>query len=188
VRIDANHRLTEATWRPSPHCDERPSWACPELLVLHCVSLPEGQYGTGYPQALFTGTLDCSLQPEFADLTDVEVAPHLMIDRNGVVEQFVAFDQRAWHAGVSCWRGRPGCNNYSIGVELEGAVAELYTLAQYDALADVLVALFARYPQLSIDAIVGHNEIAPGRKQDPGAFFDWRGVLMEMQQRTAALG
>jgi len=187
VRVDAQHHLTEATWRSSPHCDERPEWACPELIVLHCVSLPEGQFGTDYPQALFMGTLDCSAHADFADLAGVEVAPHLLIDRNGGVDQFVAFDQRAWHAGASCWRGRPGCNSYSIGVELEGVVAGPYTLAQYDALADVLSALFARYEQLSADAIVGHNEIAPGRKQDPGAFFDWRGVLMQLQQRAATL-
>jgi len=183
LRIDAQHRLLEAQWQASPHWDERPAWAQPELLVIHCVSLPEGQFGTGYPQALFTGRLDCTAHVDFNDLRGVEVSPHLFIDRQGGVQQFVSFDKRAWHAGVSCWHARAGCNAYSIGIELEGSVHTPFTLEQYDVLTDVCVALLHRYPSLSVDGVVGHNEIAPGRKQDPGPYFDWCGLLLRLHHQ-----
>ena len=109
----------------------------PELIVVHCVSLPEGEYGTGAPQRLFTGELDCAEHPSFADLAGLRVAPHLMIDREGQIEQFVSFDKRAWHAGISSWRGRNSCNDFSIGVELEGSVEDDYTVDQYRTLIPV---------------------------------------------------
>jgi N-acetyl-anhydromuramoyl-L-alanine amidase len=158
VHIDKNHHLEQARWQPSPYFDDRPGWALPELVVIHCVSLPEGQFGTGYPEALFCGCLNCEEHPDFADLKGLEVSPHLLIERDGKVVQFVSFAQRAWHAGQSTWQGRPGCNSFAVGIELEGAVGEPFTLAQYDALIEALLALLARYPQLSPDAIVGHNE------------------------------
>lgn len=183
MRINAEHRLEQARWTPSPHWDERPAWAGLDLIVVHCISLPEGQFGTGLPTALFLGTLDTGTHPSLADLEGVQVAPHLFIDRDGLVCQFVSFDKRAWHAGVSSWHGRSGCNDYAVGIEMEGAINAPYTLAQYDALADVAAALLDRYAQLSVDAIVGHNEIAPERKQDPGAYFDWRGLLLGLHTR-----
>ena len=175
--VTAEHRLDAARWQPSAHHDERPPWAVPELIVIHCVSLPEGRFGTGYPSQLFCGTLDLSGDDSFADLEGMRVAPHLLIDRQGEVEQFVAFDKRAWHAGVSSWRGRPSCNDYAIGIELEGSVNTDFTPAQYDTLKEVVDALLVGYPSLSVDAIVGHNEIAPGRKEDPGPHFAWRRCL-----------
>ena len=183
MQVNLQHRLDEAAWQPSPHWDPRPIWAQPELIVIHCVSLPEGQFGTGHPQALFEGCLDCQADDSFADLEGLHVAPHVFIDREGRATQFVEFDKGAWHAGVSRWRGRDGCNNFAIGIELEGAVNAPYTLAQYDTLTEVLSALIAQYDSLSVDAIVGHNEIAPGRKQDPGPFFDWCGLLCQLHRQ-----
>ncbi len=176
MEISSGHRLNSATWSPSPHFDQRPPAAVPELVVIHCVSLPEGEYGTGAPARLFTGRLDTTEHPSFADLLGLRVAPHLLIDRQGEVQQFVAFDQRAWHAGESAWCNRGGCNDYSIGIELEGDVHSEFTAAQYRTLQPVLLALLQRY-DLGVDRIVGHNEIAPGRKPDPGPFFDWQGLL-----------
>ncbi len=183
--IDPEHRLRGAQWCPSPFWDERPAWAQPELLVVHCISLPEGQFGTGYPQALFTGQLTGDEHADFGDLRGAEVTPHLLIDRQGSVQQFVAFDKRAWHAGMSCWRTRRGCNAYSIGIELEGSIHTPFTLEQYDALGDVCAALLRHYPGLSVDAVVGHNEIAPQRKQDPGPYFDWCGLLLRLHQQLS---
>lgn len=187
MQIDAQHRLLNAQWQASPHWDERPPWAQPELLVIHCVSLPEGQFDTGYPQDLFTGQLDCAAHEDFHDLRELQVAPHLFISRLGRVQQFVSFDKRAWHAGASHWHVRAGCNDYSIGIELEGSVHTPFTLTQYDVLTDVCVALLRRYPGLSVDGVVGHNEIAPGRKQDPGPYFDWCGMLVRLHQQLGNL-
>ncbi len=177
VIVTAEHRLDAALWQPSEHHDDRPSWALPELIVIHCVSLPEGRFGTGFPSQLFRGTLDLNSDPSFADLDGLRVAPHLLIDRKGEIEQFVAFDKRAWHAGISSWRSRPSCNDFAIGIELEGCVNTDFTTAQYDSLREVVDALLDNYPSLSVEAIVGHNEIAPGRKDDPGPHFSWRGWL-----------
>ena len=171
--ITPAHRLAGATWRPSEHHDARPIGVDPDLIVVHCVSLPEGQYGTGYPRALFCGELDCGAHESFADLHGMRVAPHLLIDRDGDVDQFVAFNRRAWHAGASAWRGRAGCNDHSIGIELEGDVESAYAPEQYERLAEIVVALMGRYQSLSVDGLVGHSEIAPGRKTDPGPYFDW---------------
>jgi len=167
------HRLISARWSPSEHCEPRPLNQTPELIVVHCISLPEGQFGTGHPRALFLGQLDCSADENFEDLEGIRVAPHLLIDRGGYVEQFVPFDQVAWHAGVSSWRGRQGCNGYSIGIELEGCVGSKFDDKQYERLADIVVSLIETYPSLSVEALVGHNEIAPGRKSDPGPLFEW---------------
>ena len=185
MNVTAEHRLEGARWQPSAHFDERPAQLTPELIVIHCISLPEGEFGTGFPSQLFCGTLDTACHESFADLDGVRVAPHVLIDRQGSVEQFVGFDKRAWHAGVSSWRGRSGCNDYAIGIELEGCVNNAFTAAQYDALTAVVLALLAHYPGLSVDAIVGHNEIAPGRKADPGPGFSWSAWLCDLARRTA---
>lgn len=181
VLIDEQHRISEAHWCPSPHCDDRAEWTSIDLVVVHCVSLPEGEFGTGAPGRLFRGELDCSEHPSFSDLVGLEVSPHLFIQRDGHLEQFVSFDKRAWHAGVSSWRGRSRCNDFSVGIELEGAVGVEYTTFQYDVLLAVFDALRNRYDSLAVDALVGHNEIAPGRKNDPGPTFEWAAVLRGLQ-------
>ena len=156
MHVDVNHHLVQARWQPSQHYDERPVWASPELVVIHCVSLPEGQFGTGYPEALFLGCLDCQIHSDFADLQGVEVSPHLFIDRDGAVVQFVSFDKRAWHAGLSTWQGRGSCNSFAIGIELEGALSVPYTLAQYDALLEAFDGFAGRLSLSSApNAIVG---------------------------------
>ena len=190
MNIDSTHRLADARWRPSEHCDRLGStdeegldvFQC-DAIVVHCVSLPEGEFGTGAPARLFTGELE---HPSFRDLDALRVAPHLLIDRTGQIEQFVAFDRGAWHAGQSSWQGRQSCNRFSLGVELEGTWDTAYTDAQYDALTEVCAALCARYPSLSPSAIVGHQEISPGRKQDPGPYFDWPRLLLPLHRRLVA--
>ncbi|MFM8356289.1 MAG: 1,6-anhydro-N-acetylmuramyl-L-alanine amidase AmpD [Gammaproteobacteria bacterium] len=162
---------------PSRNVDLRGAGARIELLVMHCISLPPGQFGTGWPAALLAGTLDTGAHPSLADLAGVRVSAHLLIDRHGRIVQFVPFDQRAWHAGVSAWRGRSGCNRMSIGIELEGTERTPYAEAQYRVLTQLLPVLMARYPALGRDTVVGHAEIAPGRKRDPGPHFDWVRVL-----------
>lgn len=190
MNIDSTHRLADARWRPSEHCDRPRSkddqaldvFQC-DAIVVHCVSLPDGEFGTGAPARLFTGELDCTEHPSFSDLEGLRVAPHLLIDRRGDIVQFVAFDRGAWHAGQSSWRGRPSCNRFSLGIELEGTLATGFTDAQYVALTEVCAALCAHYPSLSPSAIVGHQEIAPGRKQDPGPYFDWPRLLVPLHRR-----
>ena len=168
-----NGRLDSAQWIPSPNFGPRPDTDDISLLVIHNISLPAGRFGTGHVESLFCNQLDCSLDPSFADLQGLEVSAHLLIARTGQITQFVPFHCRAWHAGLSHWRGRVGCNDFSIGIELEGTDARPYTKAQYRSLARVSAALLAHYPRLSPDAIVGHADIAPGRKTDPGPYFEW---------------
>ena len=177
MQVDENHRLSGCSWSPSNHFDDRPARLDIELIVLHCISLPEGQFGRGYPEQLFMGTLKVEKDPSFSDLEGLKVSPHLYIDRKGNVTQFVSFDKRAWHAGVSRWRGRPNCNDYSIGIELEGCVDSIFEEAQYESLRNMLLALFLRYDRLSLETVVGHNEIASGRKADPGKNFEWLKVF-----------
>ena len=147
------------------------------------MSLPAGEFGSGLPSQLFTGTLDTGAHESFSSLAEVRVAPHLFIDRDGVVEQFVPFDRPAWHAGESQWMNRQGCNRFSLGIELEGTWESPFAEAQYDALLEVCTALCQRYPSLAPNAIVGHQEIAPGRKQDPGPHFDWQRLLVSLHLR-----
>lgn len=157
----------------SPHYDERPDGMIIDCIVLHCISLPEGQFGTGYIQALFTGTLDLQAHSAFHDLKSVKVSSHLLIERQGEISQFVAFDKRAWHAGESIFKGRTKCNDFSIGIELEGTADMPYTNEQYDALLKVISALMSMYPAITPDRIIGHSDIAPARKTDPGPYFSW---------------
>ena len=171
--VTADHWLHGARRLASPNASERPDPEDIALVVVHGISLPPGEFGTGMVEALFTNTLDTTVHPSLAELAGVRVSSHLLISRRGAVTQFVPFDRRAWHAGVSSHRGRERCNDYSIGIELEGTDHRPYANSQYERLAAVLAALLLRYPRLSLVDVVGHAEIAPGRKTDPGPSFDW---------------
>lgn len=154
-----------------------------DLVVVHGISLPPGQYGGPEIEALFTNTLDSAAHPYFSEIAHLEVSAHFLIRRAGEVVQFVSTDERAWHAGASSWKGREQCNDFSIGVELEGCDEEAYTDSQYDALNQLLGALTKQYPDIRHDAIVGHSDIAPGRKTDPGPAFDWSRVVASQSQQ-----
>lgn len=157
----------------SPNKNERPDGVDVSLLVIHNISLPPGQFGGGYVQAFFQNCLNTQLHPYFAEIAGLQVSSHLLIERDGKVTQFVGFNERAWHAGASCFAGVANCNDYSIGIELEGTDCEPYSDAQYQQLAKVTRQLLATYPKLSPARITGHEHIAPGRKTDPGPAFDW---------------
>jgi len=157
----------------SPHCDARPSGSLPELIVVHGISLPPGEFGGPWIDALFTGGLPPAAHPYFEAIRDARVAAHALVRRDGCVTQYVPFTQRAWHAGASEYCGRAGCNDFSIGIELEGTDDLPYERAQYATLAALVRALLACYPTLSRERLVGHSDIAPGRKTDPGPAFDW---------------
>jgi N-acetyl-anhydromuramoyl-L-alanine amidase len=165
--------LRRATHVPSPNFDARPPQTIIDLIVVHGISLPPGQYGGPWIDHLFTNSLPANEHPYFATIANLQVSTHLMIRRDGRCVQYVPFHERAWHAGQSNYRGRDRCNDFSIGIELEGADVEPYEPAQYRALAEAIVDLCAAYPTLSVDRVVGHSDIAPGRKTDPGVAFDW---------------
>ncbi len=154
----------------SPNHGPRPAGATVDLVVLHSISLPPGVYGGGHIEALFTNALDWSAHPYFEGIRGLQVSAHFVVGRDGRVRQFVSTDRRAWHAGASAWRGRPNCNDYSVGIELEGLEGESFEAVQYGALVPLLQALMRRHP---LQAITGHEHVAPGRKHDPGAGFDW---------------
>ena len=172
MRIDQGW-LSTATALASPNTDPRPDKSDISLLVIHNISLPPGQFGGGHVAELFTNTLDPNTHPYFAEIANLKVSAHLLIDREGVVIQFVPFDQRAWHAGVSAFAGRPACNDFSIGIELEGTDTDPYTHLQYECLVKITQCLIAEYPALSSERVAGHSDIAPDRKTDPGPAFDW---------------
>lgn len=155
---------------PSPNFSPRPSKACIDLIVVHSISLPPGLYGGTNVQALFTNQLDWDAHPYFQSIRGIEVSAHFFITRQGVLWQFVSCEDRAWHAGVSTYRGRDNCNDDSIGIELEGLEGDTFEAAQYLALADLASHIGKRYP---IAHIAGHEHIAAGRKIDPGSGFDW---------------
>lgn len=157
---------------PSPFYDERPSHEAPSLLVIHNISLPPEQFGGPYIDQLFTGVLDPHQHPYFAAIHQFKVSAHCLIRRDGSLVQYVSFDKRAWHAGISQFEGREHCNDYSIGVELEGSDYQPFTDAQYQALTQLTVVLMNNYPIIQ-RRIAGHSDIAPGRKSDPGPFFNW---------------
>lgn len=172
MRIE-NGWLLEAARKPSLHHDARPDGASVELVVVHGISLPPGEYGGPFVTQLFTGALDASAHPYFRGLAGLKVSSHLLIRRDGSLMQFVSFDARAWHAGRSSWNGREECNDFSVGIELEGCDEHPYADAQYRSLAAVLAALRVAYPTLAAGAVAGHGDIAPGRKTDPGPAFEW---------------
>jgi len=155
---------------PSPNFGPRPEGARIDLVVLHSISLPPGEYGGDGVQRLFTNTLDWDAHPYFQGIRGLEVSAHFYIRRDGDLWQFVDADARAWHAGESSWRGRGNCNDDSIGIELEGLEGDAFEAAQYETLASLLPALAQRYP---VAYVAGHEHIAPGRKLDPGPGFDW---------------
>ncbi len=157
----------------SPNCDARPSNTEINLLVIHNISLPPGEFGTGNIEKLFTNQLLATEHPYFATILPVRVSAHVFIDREGHLTQFVSFNHRAWHAGPSEFQGRSACNDFSIGIELEGTDNTAYTEKQYAALAELTNYLMQWYPGITSDRITGHSNIAPGRKSDPGAAFDW---------------
>ena len=158
----------------------------PELIVVHGISLPPGEFGGPWIDRLFTGTLPWDAHPYFRQIAGLKASAHVVISRDGVLTQYVPFGARAWHAGVSEYRTRSGCNDFSIGVELEGTDETPYTDAQYAALGEVLVALIEAYPSLSPEHIIGHSDIAPGRKSDPGPAFDWPRLRALLARRLAA--
>lgn len=171
----------------SPNRDPRPAGFAPELVVLHGISLPPGEFGGDWVDALFLNRLDPEAHPYFAEIAGVRVSAHLLIDRLGSVTQYVSFNERAWHAGVSDYFGRSACNDFSIGIELEGTDDMPYTDEQYETLAAVLSALAEAYPELAAVPVAGHKDIAPGRKTDPGTSFDWlrldRGVAVASKRQ-----
>jgi AmpD protein len=181
--IDHSGRIAGARWLPSPNADERPAGTEPDLLVIHNISLPPGEYGGPWIEQLFQNRLPCDAHPFFAGLIGLRVSAHLLIRRDGELVQFVALHRRAWHAGRSVFDGRPECNDYSIGIELEGSDDEAYCDAQYQRLAAVTQLIRARYPAITSARITGHSEIAPGRKTDPGPAFDWGRYRSDLARR-----
>jgi N-acetyl-anhydromuramoyl-L-alanine amidase len=157
----------------SPNFDERLQADDISLLVIHCISLPPEQFGGDYIDQLFCNKLQADEHPYFKDIYQLQVSAHLLIRRDGSCRQYVPFSHRAWHAGVSQYQGRERCNDFSIGIELEGSVRQAYNDEQYQRLADIVRVLLHTYPNLSKQRIVGHSDIAPGRKTDPGPLFDW---------------
>ncbi len=168
---------------PSPNCDKRPDGAAIDLLVIHNISLPPGEFGGRGIIDLFTNRLDSAAHPYYALIADHRVSAHFLIRRDGEVIQFVPCGSRAWHAGASDWRGRSRCNDFSIGIELEGSDDMLFEAAQYQALAELTRALRTRYPIIDI---AGHSDIAPGRKTDPGPHFDWARYRKMLNEASAA--
>jgi len=157
----------------SPNQDARPPGADPAMVVIHGISLPPGKFGGSEIEAFFTNTLDFDAHPYYGEIRGLQVSAHAFIRRDGSVIQFVPFTERAWHAGESCFRGQHRCNDYSIGIELEGEDETPYDSRQYAALRQVLNAIFRAYPAITAREVAGHCDIAPGRKSDPGPAFDW---------------
>ncbi len=191
MRIEQG-RLDSATWLASPNFNQRPDDITINTIVIHNISLPPDRFaqtdtnGQHYVKALFTNSLDWDAHPYFKSIEGIEVSAHLFIERNGQITQFVNFDERAWHAGHSSYLGRPACNDYSIGIEMEGSDFQPFTTEQYQALAQVIVAIYHAYPQTRRH-LTGHSDIAPNRKTDPGEFFDWqtlRQMVASLMQTT----
>ncbi len=170
MKFDERGWLDEARHIPSPNCDARPDGEAPSLLVIHNISLPPGEFGGSAVEELFTNRLDWNAHPYYQGMRGLEVSAHFFIRRDGELIQFVPCSMRAWHAGASQWQGRERCNDFSIGIELEGTDDQAFTDAQYKRLAGLTESLKSAYP---IAGIVGHSDIAPGRKTDPGPHFDW---------------
>lgn len=169
MRIDAQGLLVGGEYIPSPNCDDRPAGAI-ELLVIHNISLPPGEFGGDGVQQLFTNTLDAAAHPYYSTIAELKVSAHFFVRRDGRLIQFVPCLKRAWHAGESCWQSKSRCNDFSVGIELEGSDTVPFTDAQYAALNRLSMALRAAYPAC---CIAGHSDIAPQRKTDPGPYFDW---------------
>ena len=166
--------LSQAQFVCSPNCDDRPENTDIDLIVIHNISLPPGEFGGPWITDLFTNRLTPDAHPYFATIHQMEVSSHVLIRRDGAITQYVPFHKRAWHAGQSEYQGRTRCNDFSIGIELEGSDDTPFTESQYHALSGLIRTLTTSYPNLSLAHITGHSDIAPGRKTDPGPCFDWQ--------------
>jgi AmpD protein len=173
VKIE-NGWLQGVRHSPSPNFNDRPDGCAVDLLVIHNISLPPGEFGGPWIDDLFHNRLAPDAHPYFADIHQLEVSAHCLIRRDGEIIQYVSFDKRAWHAGPSCFDGRELCNDFSIGIELEGTDDQSFTDEQYAALAKLTAAIRGTYPDITAERIAGHSDIAPGRKTDPGPTFDWQ--------------
>ncbi len=174
LNVDAKTGLlAEARQCPSPNCDLRPDGAKIELIVIHGISLPPGEFGGPWIDRLFSNSLESGTHPYFSAIQALKVSAHALVKRDGAVVQYVPFHQRAWHAGHSSFHGRVGCNDFSVGIELEGTDDIPYDPRQYECLARLLKALWIAYPEIPRQNLAGHSDIAPGRKTDPGPAFDW---------------
>lgn len=182
MKIDLNGVVASIAQRPCTHFDERLDEADISLLVIHNISLPAGQFGTPYVDDLFMGVINCDAHASFSDLQGLRVSAHCFIKRTGEIIQYVPFAKRAWHAGQSEFNGITACNNFSIGIELEGTDTTPYTCAQYKTLALISKCIIQRYPKITPSRIVGHCDIAPGRKTDPGESFNWQLFLNMLEQ------
>ena len=168
--------ITGVNYIASPNNDDRPDDVAADLIVLHSISLPPGEYGGPWIEKLFTNQLPGEKHPYFKEITHLRVSAHILIRRDGSLVQFVPFHQRAWHAGESCYRERIQCNDFSIGIELEGTDSDPFETTQYEQLAELVLCLDKTYTTLSLDHITGHSDIAPGRKTDPGTGFSWEKI------------
>ena len=175
-----NGRYSDADWIPSPNFGARPPGTAISLIVVHNISLPPGEFGGGYVPRFFQNQLPVDEHPYFQSIAALKVSSHLFIERSGKVIQLVNFNDRAWHAGVSEWHGRDNCNDFSVGIELEGTDHIAYTSAQYEALIRVIKELQCAYPDIGEEAITGHEHIAPGRKTDPGPAFEWERLFRSL--------
>lgn len=182
LSIDAAGWLNAAEAVQSPNYDTRPKNSKIKLIVIHAISLPPGEFGGGYIQQLFCNQLDPGGHEYFNEIKDLRVSAHCLIERGGHILQFVSFLDRAWHAGVSNWCGEPACNDFSIGIELEGTDDLAYTDAQYQQLQALIKCLRDRFPAIESHALCGHSDIAPGRKTDPGPYFDWSYLNAMLEQ------
>ncbi|TCP95738.1 AmpD protein [Cricetibacter osteomyelitidis] len=169
-----NGWLTDTDIISSPHFDERPNIQDISLLVIHYISLPPEQFGGGYIDDFFQGKLDPTIHPYFEEIKDFRVSAHCLINRQGKITQYVNFNDRAWHAGLSCFEKREKCNDFAIGIELEGSNEQAFTDEQYQTLAKLTRIIQQNYPKITSERIVGHCHISPGRKIDPGRYFDWQ--------------
>ena len=182
MRLAPDGWLTPCRRVESPNQDERPAGEAPTLLVVHSISVPPGEYGGDAIERLFTNRLDWDAHPYYQRIRGLQVSSHFVIRRDGELLQFVSCDERAWHAGRSSWQGRDECNDYSIGIELEGLEGEAFEDAQYTVLVQLLRALSRRYP---LRAVAGHEHVAPGRKIDPGPGFDWPRLREALRWRAS---
>jgi AmpD protein len=175
MKIDlSSHLLTNVRQLASPYCNERPAGMPIDTVIVHGISLPPGEFGTGIVEKFFCGELPYSDELYYEPIKEMRVTAHLLISRLGKITQFVPFDRRAYHAGESQLNGRINCNDFSIGIELEGTDVVPYTDIQYEVLVEVLNMLQVAYPAITRSRIVGHSDVAPGRKTDPGPSFDWK--------------
>lgn len=177
-----DHWLDQAARIDSPNFNPRPDDCQPSLIVIHNISLPPGVFGGPAIDQLFTNTLSPDEHPYFRQIAHLRVSSHFLIRRDGDITQYVACDHRAWHAGQSCWREKTNCNDFSIGIELEGTDDIAYTDSQYGVLVQLIMALRRQYPLIAENALTGHEHIAPGRKTDPGPAFDWQHLMEQLKQ------